>query len=130
MYTPHPIPTLAPDAASAYQVSFEFVDQFWNRILTTLASIPIIPNSQGLFDRNGIWLQPALSLLDVMVASIFLGAFFLLIFTLAGFSGNGMVSSALSGSTRIGSQKDLPPAEHFHMHQTYNEYKILNVRTK
>ena len=130
MYTPHPIPTLAPSARSAYEGMGDIITALWNRISNTLQSIPVIPNQAGLFDAQGNWLTPVFSFYDFMIAAICLGAFISLFITLSGYAGRGLVSSTISSASKMGSQRDLPPAEHYHLHQEYKDIRIMNVRLK
>lgn len=70
MYTPHPLPTFAPGSAPQ-NTWFQVVDQLWQRIITMLQSVPVVPNSSGLFDQQGNWLPPVISAFDVIVAMLF-----------------------------------------------------------
>lgn len=67
-YDIKPLPTLAPSAPSGSLGMYQLVDDVFNRFVTMLSSVPVIPNAQGLFDSNGNWLTPAVSVFDVLVA--------------------------------------------------------------
>lgn len=86
MYTPRPLPT-APPSFSPYNQMFSSVTELFNRFVTMLQSVPIIPNSQGLFDSQGNWLTPQLSMFDAIVAFFIIGTFAALVLRLSGGSG-------------------------------------------
>lgn len=68
MYEIRPLPTLAPSAQTGRDMMYGLVDMLDNFILT-LKSVPVVPNSSGLFDPStGEWLQPAVSVFDVLAA--------------------------------------------------------------
>lgn len=87
-YIPRPLPTMPP-SFNPGQTMFDGVDQTITKVTDVLASVPIIPNSQGLFDpATGEWLPPVLSALDVLIAFVIIGTTFSLILRLSGLSGN------------------------------------------
>lgn len=94
MYTPHPLPTLEPNTQPFTNSFYNGVVTLFNNIITMLQSIPIVPNSQGLFDRNGNWYPPVVSFYDVLIAFLVLGITIKFIMSL---SGNIGMASAMRG---------------------------------
>lgn len=101
MYTPHPIPTLTPSAASAGSNAIAIVNELWGRIILTLQSIPVIPNTQGLFNpQTGEWLQPLVSFYDVLAAALVFGSFLSILLHISTGSGIMVALASVFGNAR------------------------------
>ena len=51
---------------------YDITDNILVRAVFFLDSVPVIPNSGGLYDSSGHWLMPTVSVFDVMVAVLLL----------------------------------------------------------
>lgn len=70
MYELRPLPTLAPDALNGSEMLYQLIDML-DLLVITLKSVPIIPNTRGLFDPvTHEWLTPLVSVFDVLTALV------------------------------------------------------------
>lgn len=84
VYTPHPVPqgdiSNFPSMAGMYSLT----DNLLVRAVFFLDSIPVIPNENGLYDSGGHWLEPVVSVFDVLVAVLLISALFVIFSRLTG----------------------------------------------
>ena len=101
IYTPHPLPTLSPSASSAGSNAIAVVNELWGRIVLTMRSIPVIPNSDGLFNPStGEWLTPLVSFYDVFLAALIFGSFLSVLMHISTGSGIAVAVASIFGNSR------------------------------
>lgn len=92
IYTPKPLPVYN-GADNAFNGMYGVVDNVFNRIVTVLQSVPVIPNPNGLYDPStGLWLAPAVSFFDVLVAALVIGTFVSVVIRISG-GGSGIAGN-------------------------------------
>lgn len=87
--TPNPVP-VGSTSYPAYQGLFDGVTMLLNRVTNTLASIPVLPNPEGLKDAQGNWLTPVISVLDFIIVVTLFIAFFVIFSRVSGTGGTSL----------------------------------------
>lgn len=95
--TPHPVPLGDISSWPRSAGLFDITDNIFQRVVFFLDRVPVVPNANGLYDQNGNWLEPVVSVLDFLVISALIVSFFVIFSRLAGNPGSIYWGSALRG---------------------------------
>lgn len=92
-YALRPLPTLNPENWLSAGGLYDSVSFTLNRVVSFLQSVPVVPNSNGLFDASGNWLTPIVSLYDMLLYFLAIILAYAILARLSG--GSGMISNLM-----------------------------------